>query len=146
LDIFDRLANLFKSFVNDVSSDDDNTSGQSRRQFVDPDEQAAWEELNDYLNNDEPKEHKSHTYHQGQYSSHQTNTNKTDPVLQQDFKNLEVPFGSPFEKVKESYKKLIRQYHPDIHANNPEKLKYATEFTKKLNESFLRIKKHYNKT
>lgn len=146
MDILDRLANLFKSFINDLS-DDNSSAGESKRQFYDPDEQAAWEELNDYLNDGDTGEKKSYSGTGNNHSYQRTGTgsHQTDSELQQDFKNLEVPFGAPFDKVKQSYKKLLSQYHPDKHANDPEKLKYATQLTQKINESFLRIKKYYNK-
>ena len=66
-------------------------------------------------------------------------------ALRQDFKNLEVPFGASYAEIKSAYKGLLRRYHPDKHANDPEKLKSATEVTKKINASFLKLKKFYKK-
>ena len=63
-----------------------------------------------------------------------------DEDLRQDYANLEVPFGADIDTVKKAYKNLIRRYHPDKNAGNPEKLKIATEITKKVNESFERIR------
>lgn len=60
--------------------------------------------------------------------------------LREDYANLEVSFGASFEQVKQSYKKMLRRYHPDRHSMDPEKLKLATEITMKINESYNRIK------
>jgi curved DNA-binding protein CbpA len=48
-------------------------------------------------------------------------------------------------ELKKSYKKLLRKYHPDKFSNNPNKLKIATEITKKINESFSRIREYEKK-
>jgi DnaJ-domain-containing protein 1 len=63
-----------------------------------------------------------------------------DESLRQDYANLEVPFGADIETVKKSYKTLMMRYHPDKHAGNPEKQRVALEITKKINESFERIR------
>jgi len=51
-----------------------------------------------------------------------------------------VPFGAEMEEVKRSYKSLVLRYHPDRFAADPEKQKVALEITKKINQSFERIR------
>lgn len=63
--------------------------------------------------------------------------------LRQDYRNLEVEFGAPLEAVRKSYRSLMVIYHPDRYASNPKKLQIATEITKKLGESYRRIKSFY---
>jgi len=63
----------------------------------------------------------------------------TNP-LRPDYANLEVPFGSDIETVRTSYKSLMLKYHPDKHAGDPDRQKIALEITKKVNESFERIR------
>ena len=60
--------------------------------------------------------------------------------LRQDYANLEVPFGADIDTVRRSYKSLMMKYHPDKHAGDVEKQKIALEITKKVNESFERIR------
>ena len=60
--------------------------------------------------------------------------------LRGDYANLEVPFGADSQAVRRSYKRLVLQYHPDRHSGDPEKLRVATEITKKVNQSFERIR------
>lgn len=135
--------NLFKSFVNDLI-DDEEPSDNTGYKYIDPDEQAAWEELNDYLNEDDSGSSSS-SYNRHSYSYSDSTTGGMDSTLKQDFKNLGVDVGAPYEVVKKSYKNLLRQYHPDKYANDPGKIKFATEYTTRINASFLRIKKYYKK-
>ena len=145
--IFERLANLAKSFFNDLVNDDPDGSGTKRRQYVDPDEQAAWDELNDFLDDEESSSSSSSSRGREYRQQYAGNSGRSTPdsEMQQAFKNLEVPFGTPFDKVKKAYKTLLKKYHPDRYANDPEKFKFATEYTKKINESFDRIEKYYQK-
>lgn len=144
--LFDRISNLFKSFFNDL--DDDYDSGKTgSNEFYDPDMQDAWDELNDFLNDEEPSEKTRSSTGGSNYKSY-TNTGASsgpDPMLKKDFENLNVPFGASYEEVKKSYKNLLRKYHPDKHAQDPEKMKHATQIAQKINESFLRIKQYYKK-
>jgi DnaJ-domain-containing protein 1 len=139
-DIFDRLGSFFKSIFNE----EENQSAETR-QYYDDDMQDAWNELEDYLN-------------EGKSGSQPKSGNKERPqgharpapdvgreTLRADYANLKVPFGTSFEIVKTSYKKLLRQYHPDKHASDAEKFKLATEITSKLNQSFQRIEEYERK-
>jgi DnaJ-domain-containing protein 1 len=49
---------------------------------------------------------------------------------------LEVPPGSDFETVRKAYRTLMRKYHPDRHANSPEKQRAATELAQKLTQAY----------
>ena len=121
--------------------------------YKDPYMQEAMEELDDYLNEgkDKKESKSSNKGSSGGSYSYKRRTNSYSSQnselenLRQDFANLEVPLGSTFEKVKTSYKNLLRQYHPDKHADDPEKLKIATEITKKINASYNKIKAYYKK-
>jgi curved DNA-binding protein CbpA len=63
-----------------------------------------------------------------------------DESLRQDYANLEVPFAADIDTVRRSYKALMLKYHPDKHGGDPQKQKIALEITKKINESFERIR------
>jgi DnaJ-domain-containing protein 1 len=123
--------------------------------------EEAWEELNQFLlHSDEPFYRRpraeplrgNYTNRDSSYGSYRTYTRahrpepaRPDPQehLRQDYANLELPFKSDLETVKKQYKSLLRKYHPDRFAQDPEKYRYATEVTKKLNESFHRIKEYH---
>ena len=56
--------------------------------------------------------------------------------IRQAYARLEVPFGSDLETVRQSYRRLMRRYHPDRHANDPERERLATEISQKLTVSY----------
>ena len=136
----DRLAGFFRSLFGDDGNDatrrPDASAGGG---FRDPDLKEAWEELDDYMRTGKSSTSSS--------SRQRTSTKKEqrppDPGLRQDYVNLEVPFGADVEVVKKSYKSLMMKYHPDKYAGNPEKQKVALEITKKINESFERIRSRH---
>ncbi len=128
----DRLAELLKSlFGNEGRSD-----AQGRTRPVDPDLQAAWEELDEYIRtgSNGPRDEQA-----GRRSKPQR---PPDESLREDYANLEVPFGADMETVRSSYKRLMLKYHPDRHAGNLEKQRVALEIAKKINQSFERIRSH----
>lgn len=143
--IFERLENLLRSMFQETEK----PSGSTR--FSDPDMADAWEELDDFLKSDNPKNSGSRSsYGSGDRSSQREGSyySTADPKeeLRQDFANLEVPFGASFEAVKKSYRELLRKYHPDKHSGDPGKQKNATEITQRLNNSYHKIKAYYDKT
>lgn len=52
------------------------------------------------------------------------------------YKTLEVEPGSDLKAVRRAYRKMLLQYHPDRFAQDPDKLKAATEVTRKLTEAY----------
>lgn len=129
MDIFDRLGNLIRTII-----DDEDGPTQSRARFDDPDEAAAWDELESYMRSGESGEAPSFDA---------PNRGGMPESLRRDFRNLEVPVGAPMADVRRAYKRLMAAYHPDRHSSDPEKLRTATEITKKLNQSFQRIRTYY---
>jgi len=121
---FDKLGDLLRSIIREEPEDNINQK--------DPDLKAAWEEIDEFLK----------TGHNKQRSSANNRPVKDIPVpegYKQDFINLEVPPAASLEEVRRSYKKLLRRYHPDRHADNPQKQQMATRITQKLNVSYQRI-------
>jgi curved DNA-binding protein CbpA len=55
---------------------------------------------------------------------------------------LEVPEGSDFETVRKAFRGLMRKYHPDRHAQSPDKLSVATELAQKLTDAYKLIGAH----
>ncbi len=135
MDFTDRLAELFKSLFGD---------GGERREspdlgngFVDPDVSEAWKELDEYLRTGKSGESRGAG---GKRENAGRMHGPRDEDLRQDYANLEVPFGADVGDVIKAYKTLILRYHPDKHSQDPEKQRIATEITKKINESFERIR------
>lgn len=134
--IFDRLGNLIRSAFSGDPDDFDFSTTNSR---LDPDMQAAWDELNDFLNEDDSES----TYSGGEakYESHHSSSS-IPGELAGDYRTLGVSPGTPLAEVKKAYKKLAIKYHPDRFANEPDQLKNATEMMKKLNLAYHNIRKY----
>lgn len=67
------------------------------------------------------------------------------PKLAGYYANLEIPYGSDLETAKESWKRLLRKYHPDLHSNNPDRRQVAHELTQKLNKAYDEITKRFER-
>ncbi len=49
--------------------------------------------------------------------------------------NLELSEGASFQEIKDAYKRLIRKFHPDLHAQDVDKKEFAKLITQRLNEA-----------
>ncbi len=58
------------------------------------------------------------------------------------YANLEVPFGSDLETVKESYRRLMRKYHPDRHSADPDTEALATELTQEITRAYRAVESY----
>jgi len=56
--------------------------------------------------------------------------------LRQYYANLELPFGASLEEVKHAYRRLMRQYHPDKHQDDPARRQLATQLSQKLTVAY----------
>ena len=160
MDFIDRLADMLRSLMGD--KDDEHSGRRGSRPeagpgpgsgdpgYRDPDLRAAWEELEDYMRGgtgepghagDGRGENRGAGPGARASGDHQRRPEPpVDDSLRKDFANLEVPFGSDIETVRRSYKALVLKYHPDKFAGDPEKQRVALEITKKINQSFERIR------
>ena len=132
--IFDRFGNLLKSLFSE-----DSPSQPGGTSFSDPDLQDAWDELEDFLHDDNG----SKTTSRSSFTSRVRTPEPEIPVqLQQDYKLLNSKPGTPLTEVAKSYRQLLRIHHPDKHAADPEAFAKATEKTKSLTAAFRRIKEY----
>ncbi len=58
------------------------------------------------------------------------------------YASLEVPYGSGFDEVKKSFRRLMRKYHPDLHVGDPVKHKTATQLTMSLTQAYNELEQH----
>ncbi len=65
-----------------------------------------------------------------------------DHEFAQYYANLEVPYGSDLQTVRKAWKQMLRKYHPDLHANDPEKRSTARELSQGLNHAYAELEKH----
>ena len=140
-DVFENLGRTIRSMLD-----------QDRSEW-DPDMKDAWSEINSYLNEfgefDQGQQSSGNNSKSGTYQSQSTNYGSRNQAnrqgsthsqtLAKDYANLELAPGATAEQVKTAYKAMLRIYHPDRHAGDPEKQRIATEITSRLNRSYERI-------
>ena len=65
--------------------------------------------------------------------------------LAQYYANLELPYGASLDDVRRNYREMMRKYHPDKHAGNPERHKAATELAASLTNAYRILVDHLSK-
>jgi DnaJ-domain-containing protein 1 len=141
--IWSRLSNVINSYVNEMVGERPQERVFSRR-YGDPDLDAAYDELNDFLNRDGSKE-RSNFERKTDFNTGSSSTNMPPEELRADFDCLGVTFGADMETCRTAYKKLVKIHHPDRHAGHEGNYKKATERSAKINAAYDRIEKYYNK-
>jgi len=144
---FDRLGEVLKNFL-DEDSDRLFGTRQARRPWSDPDLDAAYDELEEFLNSERGEHKKSyawsdtHTNTEGfsyQGAKRPSSKPSIPESLRKDFEELGLPFGASEEACKAAYKRLLKIHHPDRHAGHPENMKKATEKSSRINAAYQRI-------
>lgn len=64
-----------------------------------------------------------------------------DPQLAQYYANLEIPCGADLETARRAWKRLLKKYHPDLHAKDPEKRRVANELSARLTQAFQELER-----
>jgi len=154
--IFNRLGTVINSYFSDFENETAGRLRSSQRSSGDPDFDAAYEELNDFLNKKNPKSERAESSRQYSWKDDDSEFNgfksnaKTSSAknagyklppeeLRADFEILNVPFGADDETCKQAYKKLLKIHHPDRHAGHAGNYKKATEKSAKINAAWDRI-------
>jgi len=141
MSIWSRLGSVINSYINDFgeqTSERFKTHGSPRH--GDPDLDAAYEELDDYLNRKDTRR----DYTRRDASQEAGGDAKVKPPpeeLRADFEILGAPFGADDETCKAAYKKLLKIHHPDRHAGHEGNYKKATERSARINAAYDRIEK-----
>ena len=61
------------------------------------------------------------------------------------YKTLNLSPGVDFPEIKSAYRQLMRKYHPDMHAGNPQKQKAATELSMRVTTAYNSLVDHLEK-
>jgi len=69
----------------------------------------------------------------------------TDAQLAEWYKVLDLQAGADVAQIKSSYRQLMRRYHPDMHAGNPQKQKAATELSMRVTTAYNGLMAHLEK-
>jgi DnaJ-domain-containing protein 1 len=142
--IWSQLEGLISSYINDLG-------GETAKRFRsggygDPDLDAAYEELDDYLNKDSGKKRAEYSWKDADNNAAgggtaSTNIKLPPEELRADFECLGVSFGADTEICKTEYKRLLKIHHPDRHAGHEGNFRKATERSAKINAAWDRIEK-----
>tara|TARA_Y100000588_G_scaffold95137_1_gene103201 strand:+ start:377 stop:727 length:351 start_codon:yes stop_codon:yes gene_type:complete len=62
-----------------------------------------------------------------------------DPVLAGLYANLELPYGAGREEVRVAWKRLMKRYHPDLHAADPDKRRIADQLAAELTRAYQQL-------
>jgi hypothetical protein len=137
--IWGRLGNVIKSYLHD---EDAQLFGNSGGHSVsgDPDLDAAFDEINEYLNQDRGAGHRPAG------SAREGGSGKPVPEeLRSDFAELGVEAGASADECKAAYKRLLKIHHPDRHAGHGGNFRKATDKTARINAAYDRIE-HWRKS
>jgi len=152
-EIFDRLGQLFKSWVA-PDSDSARHSSWNRSDLDDPDVQAGMDEINDFLSSDPEakarekaraetrarQEEEARTAHASSFAGRGYGRPSGPPAdVIEAYNTLGLAPGAGRAEIKAAYKKLLMQYHPDRNSDTPEKLKMATDISARINAAYQRI-------
>jgi DnaJ-domain-containing protein 1 len=130
--IFDRLGDVIKSYLQDEDSRLFGSASRREDRFADPDLEAAFEELNDFLGGGSGEK---------QRSGGNAGPGGPPESLRSDFEELGLPFGASSDACKAAYKRLLKLHHPDRHAGHSGNMKKATEKSARINAAYDRIEK-----
>jgi DnaJ-domain-containing protein 1 len=142
--IWSRLGSVINSYINDLGEQNSSRpfhSSSGRFRSNDPDFEAAYEELDDYLNQ---KEARYNSNREHEENARYAGAKLPPEELRPDFEYLGVPFGADAGECKAAYKKLLKIHHPDRHAGHEGNFKKATERSAKINAAWDKINKWRN--
>ena len=69
----------------------------------------------------------------------------TEAKVAEWYKVLDLQVGAEMPQIKSSYRSLMRKYHPDMHAGNPQKQKAATELSMRVTTAYNSLVDHLEK-
>lgn len=61
------------------------------------------------------------------------------------YRVLDLQVGADMSQIKTSYRQLMRKYHPDMHAGNPQKQKAATELSMRVTTAYNNLVEYLDK-
>jgi len=61
------------------------------------------------------------------------------------YRQLDLDVGADMSQIKSSYRQMMRKYHPDMHAGNPQKQKAATELSVRVTTAYNGLVAHLEK-
>ena len=139
---FDRLGTLFRSFLNGEDDDSDDFAEPGKSRSGDPFLDEAMEELDAFLSDDREKAERLRAREEARRRAEEASRGSaghaSGPPLKlvAAYRELGLSYGAPFDAVRASYKKLLKQHHPDKHGSDAEAQRRATESCARINNAY----------
>jgi DnaJ-domain-containing protein 1 len=86
-----------------------------------------------------------HAHAHGQASSRPPRPGSTEAQVLEWYRVLDLQVGADMAQIKTSYRQLMRKYHPDMHAGNPQRQKAATELSMRVTTAYNGLVSHFEK-
>lgn len=78
-------------------------------------------------------------------SSRPPRPGSADAQVAEWYRVLDLSVGAEMSQIKTSYRQMMRKYHPDMHAGNPQKQKAATELSMRVTAAYNGLVAHLEK-
>lgn len=78
-------------------------------------------------------------------SSRPPKPGSADAQVAEWYRVLDLSVGADMSQIKSSYRQMMRKYHPDMHAGNPQKQKAATELSMRVTAAYNGLVAHLEK-
>jgi len=72
----------------------------------------------------------------GSSSARPPRPGSADAQVAEWYRQLDLQPGAEMSQIKTSYRQLMRKYHPDMHAGNPQRQKAATELSMRVTAAY----------
>ena len=83
--------------------------------------------------------------HTGTSSGRPPRPGSTEAQVLEWYRVLDLQVGADMAQIKTAYRQLMRKYHPDMHAGNPNKQKAATELSMRVTTAYNGLVAHFDK-
>jgi DnaJ-domain-containing protein 1 len=89
---------------------------------------------------------RSHTHSgTGSHTGRPPRPGTTEAQVLEWYRVLDLQVGADMAQIKTAYRQLMRKYHPDMHAGNPNKQKAATELSMRVTTAYNGLVAHFDK-
>lgn len=87
----------------------------------------------------------SSSYSSSSGSARPPRPGSADAQVAEWYRQLDLQPGAELSQIKTSYRQLMRKYHPDMHAGNPQRQKAATELSMRVTAAYNGLVAHLEK-
>jgi|GEM_PF-1135241 len=144
--IKDRLKFIARTYIHSfLESTSSREGSQPDVEFVDEDgfRKMSDEEFERQWEEFQKEQHRSRANQQA--SDEYSPPHKRRPgerTIEQCYKNLECPVGADLKTVRTHFRRLIKRFHPDLHADNKRDQEAANRISQILTECYQQLESH----